>query len=173
MLPKRCLLLTRGKFEQLILRPADQRANQQIGEIEIIERLSSKPQARHQIFNRQGSAQPQPVNACNRNSARMQPRYDQACKLLAAAHQHHNIARRCMARRLALLDALLEHKGCVALSPAPDLLGDFVRHLAIMPREPILRVRAFALRLITAIGFIADRIPQGNQPGAILSAVLF
>ena len=45
--------------QQIILRPAEQRRDQQRGEVEIIERLGGEAQRRNQILDRQRGSEPQ------------------------------------------------------------------------------------------------------------------
>src|SRR5690606_41877949 len=92
------LPISPAMLEQLLLAPPDQRRNQEIGEAEIVDRLSGETQRRHQVLDSERRAEPQSINASYRNTGRVEPGDDQPSQLLALAHQHHDIARPCIAR---------------------------------------------------------------------------
>ena len=51
--------------EQLLLTPPDQRADEEVGEAEVIQRLRGEAQRRHQVLNSQRRAEPQlPEQPC-------------------------------------------------------------------------------------------------------------
>src|SRR5690606_11187453 len=104
-------------LQQLLLAPPDQRRNQEIGEAEIVERLSGETQRRRQVLDSERRAEPQPVNAGYRNTGGVKPGDDQPSQLLPLAHQHHDIARPGIARL-----PLDERKAVV--KPGFDLLRD-------------------------------------------------
>ena len=66
-----------GQLEQQFLAPAEQGRNQQVGEIEIVERLRGKGDRREQILYRQRLLQVQAVDAGDRHALLEQAGDDQ------------------------------------------------------------------------------------------------
>ena len=75
-----------------------------VGEGQIVFRQQQKPAERDQILHRHLLGQHQPVGAGDRNTALFQRAQQVADKLVAAAHQHHDVAGpQCAVARLQTL----------------------------------------------------------------------
>ena len=90
--PQRRLVAPVSEVEQLLLVPADQRRHQQIGEVEVVERLHREGNRGEQVAHRERLRQEQPVDAGDRHPRRKQPRDDQRGELAAAANQDEDVA---------------------------------------------------------------------------------
>ena len=180
MLPQRGPLAAIAVFEQLLLAPAEQRRNQQRGEIEVIKRLHGKAQRRDQILHRERCAQPQPIYPGHRNPVRIEPRNDQPGKLSAFAHQDHHIAR--AGAPVVVLDQ--RQAGAVRIEPFGNLPGDAIRQRAVLPGKPGLlalvlwfAATGFGAIVVIVIGkasvFVwleaGDRLPQRDDAFALLA----
>ena len=159
--------------QQVILAPAEEWRDEQVGQVQVIVRLDRKTQRGDQVTDRQWRCQPQPVNPRHRHACGVKPRDDQPGQFLALTHQHHDIARR-GAPGLALGLALDQREAVI--EPFADLLGDLVRHLAIPARQPTFGtlVRCFALTrfaVVTVVALATHYLPQGNLSGPVLTLV--
>ena len=92
--PQRRFLAAVSEIEQLLLVPADQRRNEQIGEVQIVQRLDREAHRSKQVANRKRLGQEQPVDARDRHAPLEQARDDERRKLAPAANQDQDVARR-------------------------------------------------------------------------------
>ena len=79
-------------LQQSILRPTNDRRDQQTGEAKIIIGLQHEFDRGQQILHHQRLQQPKPVDACNRHIALMQLRHQHRRHVATAAQQEHDIA---------------------------------------------------------------------------------
>ena len=128
--PQRALFAAIGELEQLLLVPTEQRRDQQIGKVEVIERLHREGDGGEEIADRERFGQMQPVDTRDLHLCGKQPRDDQRGELAAAADQDQDIPRaqgpfgRSQDRRL--------------VEPALDLAGEPIRVEPVAVVEPAL-----------------------------------
>ena len=99
----------------VVLGPAEQRRDEQAGEIEIVERLDREAGGGEQVLDRERRRQQQPVDPGHRHALGMEPRDEQGGEIAAPAHQDQDVLG---AQRPA---AAVEMEG--SIEPGLDLLG--------------------------------------------------
>ena len=164
MVPQAHALVAQAMLQQVVLRPAAQRRDQQVGEHQVVARLRGEAQRGEQILDRQRRAQPQPVDACHRHARRVEPRNDQPGERAALAHQNHDVAR--AGPSLAALGQRV-----AVFEPRLHLRRDPVRHAALGSGQP-----GFRTVFLDRFGIVAflgpDRCPQRHPPGPVFAGVL-
>lgn len=149
-----------AELEQGVLVDVEERPLQHRGQGQIVLRKQQKPAERHQVLHRQLLAQHQAVGAGDRDVAHLQRAQQFADEIVAATHQHHDVAR--THRVVARLKAL------AAAEPLPDCRGDRAGEPGARLGDP-----AVGHRQGLGIGLVLpgrhDRGPQFDQsrlPGA-------
>ena len=107
-----------GQVQQLLLAPADQRRDQQVREVEIVERLNGKGHRCQQVAHRERLGKVQPVDPGHRNALCEQAGDNQRRQLPAAANEDEDIAGR------QRPPGAVEHWRLI--QPALDLFGQTV-----------------------------------------------
>ena len=149
-----------AQLEQGVLVDVEERPLQHRGQGQIVLRKQQKPAERHQILHRQLLAQHQAVGAGDRDVAHFQRAQQFADEVVAATHQHHDVAG--AQRAVARLEPL------AAAEPLPDRRRDRAGEPGARLCDP-----AVGHRQRLGIGLVLrhrhDRGPQLDQsrlPGA-------
>src|SRR3546814_1973774 len=86
LLPQGATLAVVGKAEQIVLRPAEQRRDEQAREVEVVERLDREAHRREQVLHRERLRQRKAVDPRDGHVPRLQPRDDPRRKEIGRAH---------------------------------------------------------------------------------------
>ena len=92
---------------EVVLRPAEQRRDEQCGKVEIVERLHREAHRGDQILHRERLGQREAVDARDGDVQRLKPRDDPRRQIAASADEDHDIARRHGTPVLAVRDPVL------------------------------------------------------------------
>ncbi len=152
--PQRCLAAVVGKQKQLVFREVEKRALEHGGEGQIVLRQQQEPAERDQILHRQLLREHQPIGPGDRHVALLQRAQQFADEGVAAAHQHHDIAR--PQRAAARLQPL------AAREPLRDRGGDRARQ----PRVGLGRARGGTGRRVVVRQYRRPQLDQAGLAGA-------
>ena len=119
-----------GAVEQFLLRPADQRRDEQAGKAEIVVGLEHEADRREQVLYRQRRVEPQAIDPRHRHALGIEPRDKQLRQLAAPLDEDHHVLR---AQRAALA---LQHQPLI--EPRAYLPGDAGGILAHRIVDPLL-----------------------------------
>src|SRR3546814_9216455 len=100
-----------GKAKQIVLRPAEQWRDEQVREVEVVERLDRVAHRREQILHRERLRQRESIDPRDRHVPRLQPRDDPRREVAAAADEDQYVARRDASPVLAMFDPVLNLVG--------------------------------------------------------------